>query len=63
MALRRALMECLEDLDDQSRVLLTMRYMDGKTSREIARQFRQSPAAIRMRIMRVRETLKGRMKG
>jgi RNA polymerase sigma-70 factor (ECF subfamily) len=63
MALRRVLAECLEDLDEPSRVLLMLRYMDGKTSGEIARQFRQSPAAIRMKIMRVREALRDRMKG
>jgi RNA polymerase sigma-70 factor (ECF subfamily) len=63
MALRRALVECLDELDDQSRMLLALRYRDGKTSGEIARQLRQSPGAVRMKIMRVRETLKDRMKG
>jgi RNA polymerase sigma-70 factor (ECF subfamily) len=63
VALRNAVAACLEELDDQSRTLLTLRYMDGKTSGEIARQLRQSPAAIRMKIMRVRDALKERMKG
>jgi RNA polymerase sigma factor (sigma-70 family) len=63
VASRNALATCLDELDDQSRTLLTLRYMDGKTSGEIARQFRQSPAAIRMKIMRVRDALKVRMKG
>src|SRR4051812_22860003 len=37
MALRRILVESLGELDDQSRALLTLRYLDGKTSGEIAR--------------------------
>jgi RNA polymerase sigma-70 factor, ECF subfamily len=63
VASRTALEACLQDLDDHSRLLLTLRYMDGETSGEIARQFRQTPAAIRMKIMRVRDALKERMKG
>ena len=49
---------CLQGLDEPSRSLLFLRYVMGKTSREIAEELGQSPAAVRMRIMRVREALR-----
>jgi len=58
---RESLLRCVEDLDEPSRQLLKLRYVDGKTSREIARITRQSPEAVRMRIMRVREAMRGRL--
>lgn len=61
LADRETLERCVEDLDDASRELLKLRFVDGKTSREIARIVRQSPEAVRMRIMRVREALRDRL--
>src|SRR5262249_3687499 len=51
IAARDTLMESLEALDEPSRALLTSRYVDGKTSSEIAKETKQSAAAIRMKIM------------
>jgi RNA polymerase sigma factor (sigma-70 family) len=58
---RESLVRCVQDLDKTSRELLRLRYVCGKTSREIARMLRQSPEAVRMRIMRVREVLRHRI--
>ena len=61
LADRESLERCVEGLDEATRELLKLRYLDGKTSREIARIVRQSPDAVRMRIMRVREALRSRV--
>jgi len=61
LADRQTLKRCVADLDEASRELIKLRYVDGKTSREIARIVRQSPDAVRMRIMRVREALRDRL--
>lgn len=55
---RVSIMRCLRCLDGHSRRLLLLRYVAGKTSAEIARRSHQSPAAVRMRLMRVREDLR-----
>ena len=55
---RDAIERCLRCLDEHSRRLLVMRYVAGKTSAEIARRSHQSPAAVRMKLMRVREDLR-----
>jgi RNA polymerase sigma-70 factor (ECF subfamily) len=57
LADREALAHCIRTLDSESRALLTLRYVDGKTSPEIARLLGQSPGAVRMRIMRLREAI------
>jgi len=61
LADRESLERGVENLDKASRELLRLRYVCGKTSREIARMLRQSPEAVRMRIMRVREALRQRI--
>ena len=58
---RESLLRCVEDLDEPSRLLLQLKYVDGKTSREIARMMRQTPEAVRMKIMRVREAMRDRL--
>jgi RNA polymerase sigma-70 factor (ECF subfamily) len=58
---RERLLASLDDLDEPSRKLLFLWFVDGKTSREIARELAQSPAAVRMRIMRVRKMLRDRL--
>ncbi len=55
---RDAIARCLRCLDGHSRRLLVLRYVAGKTSAEIARRSHQSPAAVRMKLMRVREDLR-----
>jgi len=60
LADRESLERCVADLDETSRELLRLRYVCGKSSREIARMLRQSPEAVRMKIMRVREALRHR---
>ena len=62
VASRNVLAAFLEGLDEQSCKLLTLRYVEGMTSREIAREFRQTPAAIRMRLMRARELIRDRQR-
>jgi RNA polymerase sigma-70 factor (ECF subfamily) len=57
LADRQALARCIGDLDSPSRKLLELRYVDGKSSAEIARILGQSPGAVRMRIMRLREAI------
>ena len=52
---------CLRHLDEQTRSLLVKKYVDEKTSREIARELRQSPAAVRMKIMRACEAIRDRL--
>jgi RNA polymerase sigma factor (sigma-70 family) len=58
---RESLLRCVEDLDEPSRRLLELKYVDGKTSREIARIVHQSPEAVRMKIMRVRAGMRHRL--
>ena len=48
----------LDALDDLSLELLRRRYILGETSREIARSLQRSPEAIRMKLMRLRVTLR-----
>jgi RNA polymerase sigma factor (sigma-70 family) len=48
----------IQDLDPPSRQLLKLKYIDGKTSTEIAQLLQQSPEAVRMRIMRLREAIR-----
>jgi RNA polymerase sigma factor (sigma-70 family) len=50
----------LDMLDDQSLELLRRRYVLGETSSEIARSLRRSPEAIRMKLMRLRVSLRDR---
>jgi len=48
----------LGTLDDQSLELLRRRYVLGETSSEIARSLRRSPESIRMKLMRLRVSLR-----
>ncbi|HMF44522.1 MAG TPA: sigma-70 family RNA polymerase sigma factor [Polyangia bacterium] len=58
LADRESLAMCLQSLDEPSRQLLKLKYIDGKTSTEIAQILGQSPEAVRMRIMRLREAIR-----
>ena len=58
LADRESLAMCIQSLDEPSRQLLTLKYIEGKTSTEIARILGQTPEAVRMRIMRLREAIR-----
>jgi len=55
---RDALEKCWRELDERSRRVLTLRYIDGRTSREIARELQVSPAAVRIRLSRLRRKMR-----
>jgi DNA-directed RNA polymerase specialized sigma24 family protein len=49
-----------DDIDDGALELLFRRYVLEETGRELADKLAQSPAAIRMRLMRIRSTVSAR---
>ena len=55
--MRSAVLERLEGVDPESRDLLFRRYVLEQTSGEIAQELKLTAAAVRMRLMRLRETL------
>jgi RNA polymerase sigma factor (sigma-70 family) len=59
LAAARELVEvAFAGLDEQSCDLLVIRYLFEENASEIAERLRQSPASVRMRLMRLRDTLK-----
>jgi RNA polymerase sigma-70 factor (ECF subfamily) len=58
VARRHALVHCLRSLPDDDRNLLTAHYVDGEATERIGSRLRRSQAAIRMRIMRLRDRLR-----
>ena len=50
-------------LDEKYRVPLMLYYMDGFTAEEIARSLGITSAAVRKRLSRARQMLKGRLTG
>jgi RNA polymerase sigma factor (sigma-70 family) len=57
-AARELVAGAFDGLDEQSRQLLVIRYVFEENASEIAERLRQSPASVRMRLMRLRDTLK-----
>ena len=55
----RALRDCLEQLPDKSRQLVSARYADEWKAPYLADQFKMSATAVRLTLMRVRRQLKG----
>lgn len=53
--------EALDELDDESRLAVVMRYYDGCGAREIAQVLGCSPAAVDMRLKRARDRLRQRL--
>jgi RNA polymerase sigma factor (sigma-70 family) len=53
----------LEELDDESRLAVVMRYYHGASAREIAELLGCSPAAVDMRLKRARDRLRERLAG
>jgi DNA-directed RNA polymerase specialized sigma24 family protein len=54
---QRALGECLAQLNQATREMLRLRYVDGLNSDEIGGKTRRSAASVRMALMRVRDLL------
>ena len=63
--MRRETGECvrqaLDELDDESRLAVVMRYYDNAPAREIADLLGCSPAAVDMRLKRARDKLRERL--
>lgn len=56
---RDSIESCLRPLDRGARRLLLLRYGAGKTTEEIARNLGESPAAVRTKILRARDSFCG----
>ncbi len=53
----------LDELDDESRLAVVMRYYQGASARDIAELLGCSPAAVDMRLKRARDRLRERLAG
>lgn len=53
-----ALKECIKKLPDKSRHLIAQKYADEKNSTEISQQLAMSKTAVRIALMRIRQSLK-----
>ncbi len=53
-----ALRECMKQLTGRAADLISMRYAQGQTSREIAYSTNQDPVAVRMALSRIRTALR-----
>jgi RNA polymerase sigma factor (sigma-70 family) len=60
---RNTLARAVNDLEPESVELLVRRYVLGETGEELAGERSQSPAAVRMRLMRLRATLRSWARG
>jgi RNA polymerase sigma factor (sigma-70 family) len=60
VAARESLLHAMNDLDPDGLDLLIRRYILGKAGKDLAEEMELSPAALRMRLMRLRTTLKAR---
>lgn len=60
VAARESLLHAMNDLDPGGLDLLIRRYILGKPGKDLAEEMELSPAALRMRLMRLRTTLKAR---
>ena len=63
VAARESLFHAMNDLDPGGLELLIRRYILGKAGKDLAEEMDLSPAALRMRLMRLRTTLKTRRDG
>jgi len=53
-----ALDHCLEQLPDEQTAALKAKYSDGASARQIAERFKRSEGAVRVWLLRIRETLR-----
>jgi RNA polymerase sigma factor (sigma-70 family) len=63
VAARESLVQAMNDLDAEGLDLLVQRYILGKPGKDLAEELALSPAALRMRLMRLRSTLRARRDG
>jgi DNA-directed RNA polymerase specialized sigma24 family protein len=63
VAARESLLHAMNDLDPVGLDLLIRRYILGKPGKDLAEEMELTPAALRMRLMRLRTTLKARRDG
>lgn len=56
--LRQALDACMAPLEASARELVLRRYLLGETALEVAESLHQTPAAVRMRLMRLRTQIR-----
>jgi RNA polymerase sigma factor (sigma-70 family) len=63
VAARESLLHAMNDLDAEGLDLLIRRYILGKPGKDLAEELALSPAALRMRLMRLRSTLRARRDG
>jgi len=63
VAARESLFRAMNDLDAEGLDLLVRRYIFGKPGKDLADELDLTPAALRMRLMRLRSTLKARRDG
>jgi len=59
---RKSLARAMVDIDSEGLELLVRRYVFEETGKELADEMAQSPAALRMRLMRLRSTLSARVR-
>jgi RNA polymerase sigma factor (sigma-70 family) len=59
---RKSLARAIVDIDSEGLELLVRRYVFEETGKELADEMAQSPAALRMRLMRLRSTLSARVR-
>jgi RNA polymerase sigma factor (sigma-70 family) len=57
---RASLARAIVDIDDEGLELLVRRYVLEESGKELADEMEQTPAAVRMRLMRLRSTLSAR---
>jgi RNA polymerase sigma factor (sigma-70 family) len=60
VAARESLLKAMNNLDPEGLDLLIRRYILGKPGKDLAEELALSPAALRMRLMRLRSTLRAR---
>jgi RNA polymerase sigma factor (sigma-70 family) len=63
VAARESLFRAMNDLDAEGLDLLVRRYILGKPGKDLADELDLTPAALRMRLMRLRSTLRARHDG
>jgi RNA polymerase sigma factor (sigma-70 family) len=59
---RSSLARAMVDIDSEGLELLVRRYVFEESGKELADEMEQSPAAVRMRLMRLRSTLSARFR-
>lgn len=60
VAARESLLQAMNDIDAEGLDLLFRRYILGKPGKDLAEELDLSPAALRMKLMRLRSTLRAR---